>query len=219
MENIAEKDLCQNLKELEFINKMLGGHSASIGGIKKLISRSGKKSYHIADIGCGGGDTLRALARWGKKKGYKFQLSGIDLKPECIRYAEEKSVDFANISYYQGDYKELLKQGFAADIYINALFCHHLNEAQIVDLIDWMAEHSTVGFVINDLQRNEIAYWSIKFLSAIFSSSYLLKNDAPLSVLRGFSKKDWKNIIAQCQTTTVKIQAQWAFRWLLCYRK
>ena len=66
--------LFQNLKELEFINKYLGGHSISIQGINEVVIDRSKK-YNIIDIGCGGGDSLKAIAAWSIDKNIKINFS------------------------------------------------------------------------------------------------------------------------------------------------
>ncbi|MGB0430837.1 MAG: hypothetical protein ACPGLV_10210 [Bacteroidia bacterium] len=65
---IAAKDLHQNLHELDVINRLLGGHLATLKGIKQIIRRNRQKTWRIIDLGCGGGDSLRAVAKWAKKK-------------------------------------------------------------------------------------------------------------------------------------------------------
>ena len=62
---------------------------------------------------------------------------------------------------------------------------------RIIEMLEWMKENSALGFFINDLHRHPIAYHFIK-ISPLFSKSYLVKNDAPFSVLRGFKKKNGK---------------------------
>jgi hypothetical protein len=78
-----------------------------------------------------------------------------------------------------------------------------------------MRSNSTIGFFINDLHRHPLAYHSIKWITKIFSKSYLVKNDAPLSVLRGFKRKEWKGLFQQAGIDNYELQWKWAFRWLI----
>jgi hypothetical protein len=52
-------------------------------------------------------------------------------------------------------------------------------------------------------------------ITKIFSSSYLVKNDAPLSVARGFYKTEWLNILRQAGLQNFQIEWKWAFRYLI----
>jgi len=82
-------------------------------------------------------------------------------------------------------------------------------------MLQWMNKNSRIGFFINDLQRNPVAYNSIKYITKFFSKSYLVKNDAPLSVLRGFRRDEWKNIFEKTGITDYSIEWKWAFRYLI----
>ena len=78
-----------------------------------------------------------------------------------------------------------------------------------------MRQNSRIGFFINDLHRHAIAYYAIKILTKLFSKSYLVKNDAPLSVQRGFKRKDWEQLFAKAGIENFQCKWRWAFRWLV----
>jgi hypothetical protein len=84
-------------------------------------------------------------------------------------------------------------------------------------MLQWMKNNATAGFFINDLHRNSMAYYSIKLLTKFFSKSYLVKNDAPLSVARGFTKKEWRRILHDAGIPNAVVQWKWAFRHLITY--
>jgi hypothetical protein len=81
--------------------------------------------------------------------------------------------------------------------------------------LQWMHRNSTHGFFINDLHRHPLAYYSISLLTRLFSKSYLVKNDAPISVLRGFTRDDWKRIFRDAGLDNYSCHWRWAFRWLV----
>ncbi len=205
-DSIPNLDLYQNLKELNIINKLLGGYNISFKALKKVLVKN--KVCVIADIGCGGGDTLKQIQNWNKKEKYLLKLVGIDLKQTCIDYSNQNNTV---IQFICDDYKTILNYIPKVDIMHACLFCHHLTEAEIIDLIKFCNEKN-ITLIINDLERNPIAYYAIIFLTQVFSKSYLVKNDAPLSVLRGFKKKEWKDIIKQSLVKNYSINYKWAFR-------
>jgi hypothetical protein len=83
-----------------------------------------------------------------------------------------------------------------------------------VDLFSWCNAQAQVAFLMNDLHRHPFAYFSIFFLTNIFSKSYLVKNDAKLSVLRGFRKQELVALISQSTIVHYQLRWCWAFRWL-----
>ena len=82
-------------------------------------------------------------------------------------------------------------------------------------MLPWMKKNAILGFFINDLHRHTLAYYSIKWLSSLFSKSYLVKNDAPLSVARGFTKNEWEQIFKSSGIANFAINWKWAFRHLI----
>lgn len=214
--DIPAADLYQNLKELAFINTWLGGHRVTVKGLEKLKLLK-QKTYTLIDIGCGGGDNLIIVAQWARKNGYTFNLLGVDLKKDCIDYAKKQCATFPEISFIEDDYRNLPQLNYHFDIALACLFTHHLSNDEISSLISWCDKNAKVGFVINDLHRHWFAYYSIAWLTRLFSKSYLVKNDAKLSVLRAFNKRDWQLILQQAQINQLNITINWAwaFRWLV----
>ena len=82
-------------------------------------------------------------------------------------------------------------------------------------MLQWSKQNSRSGFFINDLHRHPVAYYSIKLLSLLFSKSYLVKNDAPLSVKRGFKRNEIIACLANAGISDFSIKWKWAFRWLV----
>ena len=207
-DDIPTADLYQNLKELDKINTLLGGYDITFSALKKIIQPH--KTYTLIDIGCGGGDTLKHIKRWQTRKNLDLNLIGIDLKPVCIEYATQQN-PAQNIRYICDDYRNMFLHVTDIDIIHACLFCHHLTETQLIELIQFSLKRNSI-LVINDLERNPIAYYAIKTLTALFSKSYLVKNYAPLSVARGFKKKEWLAIIEKAGATHFTVKNKWAFR-------
>lgn len=213
-DHIPAADLARNLYELGVINRWLGGYVATLKGLEQLITHHQSATYHVADIGCGGGDTLLQMARWARKKKLQIRFTGVDYKPEAITFAQETCKDYPEISFVCSDYRTAVFDS-PPDIFTSALFCHHLPDTDLVSFIGFMQKKARIGFIINDLHRNFLAYYSIKWLTQLFSGSYLVKNDAPLSVLRGFSRAEWQKYLSQANAPSAKIAWIWAFRWLI----
>jgi 2-polyprenyl-3-methyl-5-hydroxy-6-metoxy-1,4-benzoquinol methylase len=207
-DNIPFEDIKRNMQELNTINTLLGGHGITIKGIKHFLKEN--KQLNICEIGCGGGDNLQAVS---KLKNTDFNFTGVDLKKECIDFAKEQYPSL-QANWMASDYRKV-KFDTKPDVIFSSLFCHHFTETELVDMLIWLEKNSTKGFFINDLQRNTLAYYLIKLLTKIFSKSYLVKNDAPLSVARGFHKKEWKAIFKKAGIKNYSIHWKWAFRYLI----
>jgi 2-polyprenyl-3-methyl-5-hydroxy-6-metoxy-1,4-benzoquinol methylase len=213
--DIPFQEIKQNMKELDKINSLLGGHRCTLLGLKRMLSAEliKKNEIHITEIGSGGGDNLRIIRNWCLRNNIRFNLTGIDINPECIRYAQNLPEN-TNIQFICSDYKEV-QFADKPDIIFSSLFCHHFTEEQLAFMLRWMQRNAEIGFFINDLHRHVLAFYSIKFLTQLFSRSRLVKNDAPLSVQRGFIRRDWTNIFNMAGISSFKCKWNWAFRWLI----
>ncbi len=212
-DDIPFEEIKKNLVELDFINTWLGGHAITKKGIA-LFDIKKISHIHIAELGCGGGDNLRIIAAYLTQRKISHTLTGIDLKPACIQYAREKN---PSIQWICSDYK-LVHFEKKPDILFSSLFCHHFSQQELIEQLQWMKANSTQGFFINDLQRHPLAYYAIQALTQLFSTSYLVKHDAPLSVARAYTKAEWATLFKQANLSTFTIQWKWAFRFLIHYK-
>lgn len=207
-DDIPSADLFQNLRELDFINHWLGGYDISFAALKRVLRKDSR--YTVVDIGCGGGDTLKRIVAWNQKAGFALVLYGIDLKPDCIAYAGE-NLKNSGVTLICDDYRNTYQHLQKVDIIHACLFCHHLTRDDLKELVRFALNNRAI-LVINDLERSPVAYYAIKILTRLFSKSYLVKNDAPLSVLRGFKKKEWLDILKDAGATRYSVRNKWAFR-------
>ena len=216
-DHIPFADIKKNMQELDTINSLLGGHAITLKGLDYFLHPK-PAQLSVCEIGCGGGDNLRVIHRCCSKNNINLQLTGIDIKKECIEFAAERNATL-NVQWICSDYSIVDFKNNAPDIIFSSLFCHHFNFDELVKMILWMKENCKTGFFINDLQRHPLAYYSIKWITKLFSRSYLVKNDAPLSVARAFEKKEWEQIFLKAGIKNYSIRWKWAFRYLIVYKK
>jgi len=211
---IPKESLFQNLYELDFINGISGGYPITMTGIKKLVTDKNKR-YHIVDLGCGGGGTMKQIARWARAKGYQVKLTGVDKNADAINYMINGCKDYPEISGVASDYRDYLKTAGTIDIIHCSLFCHHLNNDELTELFSDLKRCTKTGFVINDLQRNWLAYYSVQIITRLLNGSDLSKNDGPISVLRAFKQKELNTLLKKVQINNYSIDRKWAFRYLI----
>src|SRR5688572_231689 len=78
----------QTLRELDTINRFLGGNAVSVDGIDRLLEgRSGNRKLTAADVGCGSGDLVKQMLRWSRTKGLDLRVTGFDANPHIIQFA------------------------------------------------------------------------------------------------------------------------------------
>lgn len=212
--NCSGPVLEQTLRELKIINRWLGGNQVTNWGLKSLIQAAVPQSnYQVMDLGCGGGDMVAVMSRWAKKNKLSIQFIGADANAHTIEIAKQRQQEVEGVEWQvvnAFDPKFLEEQ---VDFVTCTLFTHHFTDEELIQLFLVLKKKAKIGFVINDLHRHPLAYYAIKWLTASFSKSPMVQNDAPLSVLRSFRRKEWRGIFQQAGLHKTKIQWRWAFRW------
>ena len=210
--------LRDTLDKLENINRWLGGNLMTVKALKKVLKNHPKEQeLTIADIGCGHGDILRDVAKFGRKNGYKMKLIGMDANPTAIAYANELSAEFPEISFKTEDIFSEKFKNREFDVVLATLFLHHFKEAQLVSFLGNTLKQTKIGIVVNDLHRHKLAYYLFMLLS-VFIKNNMIIEDGLTSVLRGFKRNELAHISKKLKVKP-QISWKWAFRfqWILKY--
>ena len=206
--SIQDERIDEALSELKIINKFLGGISTTKSALNYFI-QSKKDELKILDIGSGSSDNLLSA-----KSNYpNMQILSIDKNMRALS-SSENLLEKINSNAFELPFKNN-----SCDIIHSALFLHHFTEEQIKILLKEFLRIARIGIIINDLQRSYLALLGIKILTVLFSKSEMVKNDAPLSVKRGFSKQEILNLLEDVGIKNFVIKKKWAFRWMVVIKK
>ena len=138
--------LRDTLDKLGKINKWLGGNRVTLQGVKKMLKHQPKDTtYTIIDLGCGHGDMLRVIAKYGRNNNFNFKLIGIDANPDAIQYAEELSLEYPEVSFKNVDIFSEEFQQLQFDIALATLFLHHFKDHEILSLLDNLSKKAQLG--------------------------------------------------------------------------
>ena len=196
--NLGHEVINPIMDELEVVNKLLGGYNVFFNALNKLDIKNG---LTISDWGCGGGDSLRVLADWARKKNLKLNFVGVDATASAIEYARQKALAYPEISFIHADVLSEDLHANQFDIVISTLFTHHFENESWIQLIQKMLHCSNYAVIVNDLHRHWFAYHSIGMLTQLFSKSPMVKHDSKLSVLRGFTKSEISDLLSKAGIT------------------
>mgnify|MGYP000061654220 FL=1 len=210
--------LRDTLDKLENINRWLGGNKVTLNGLKKLLKNHPKEQeVSIVDIGCGHGDILRDVAKFGRKNGYRMNLLGVDANSTAIQYAIELSTEYPEVHFKTEDIFSETFQKRQFDVILATLFLHHFKETQLITFLSNSLQQTKIGILVNDLHRHKLAYYLFLLLS-LFIKNKMIIEDGLTSVLRGFKRKDLEGISEKINANT-QISWKWAFRFLWIIKK
>lgn len=216
--DLQGKELKRTLQDLDKINKWLGGNKITLEGLETILkSTCYAQPVTIMDVGCGNGSMLAEIADYGRRRGIKMKLYGIDANPNTIQLAKENTQSYPEISYELLDiFSEEFSSG-KVDIILCTLTLHHFSDFEIQKVLHNFVKSAQMGIVINDLHRTRIAYYLFMAFCAVFIDNEIAKKDGLTSILRSFKKEELKAFGKDLNVRDQKITWKWAFRyqWIL----
>jgi 2-polyprenyl-3-methyl-5-hydroxy-6-metoxy-1,4-benzoquinol methylase len=114
------------LRDLARVNRWTFTAQPVLRFLDKAIGRLNR--FRLLDVGFGAGDMLRAIDRWAQKRGVTAELVGVDLNPRSEAIARAATPPSMAISYYTGDYREVLGP---FDFIISSQVAHHMSDRQL----------------------------------------------------------------------------------------
>ena len=185
------------LRSLEQINRWLLGYRPTLAWLKRL-PHGLRDPVHIVDVGSGGGDLLRQIAGWARRRCIAVQLTGIDLNPYAACAAAESTPKELGIEWVTDD-ALMYRPEKPVDIVVSSLMAHHLEDEEIIALLRWMEATAQVGWFINDLKRSE---WSCRMFGRVgrmVGWHRFVRHDGPVSFRRAFREEDWVRLLAAAE--------------------
>lgn len=199
------------LKKLGSVGRLLGGNLATLSAFKKLKH----EPTTILDVGCGGGDFTRLLA----KKYPQAEVVGIDYSKAAIEYAKEQpqNVKLPNLTFKVPDTLELNAPLKSFDVVTATLVCHHMTDQELVDFLVRAANVARKAIILNDLHRHPLAYLSYFILNPILFRNRLITHDGLLSIKRSFTRSDWISYLHKAGFKEYQYTIKWKFpfRWII----
>ncbi len=200
-EPTSYEELRDCLHDLERVNRVLSAYRPTLQWLRQFSA----PQLHIVDVGCGGGDTLRRIEEWARRRLLTVQLTGLDLNPYARRAAREFTIPSSRIQWVTSDVFSY-RSAQPVDVVISSLFTHHLSDADIVHFLQWMERTAARGWFINDLSRSHTSYRLFKLLARAMRWHPLVQHDGPISVQRSFRTEDWRGLIAEAGLAQAPIE-------------
>jgi ubiquinone/menaquinone biosynthesis C-methylase UbiE len=186
--------LTANLRDLRRINRLTGGATLSIRGVRAALPDGGL----VLDVGCGGADIPMALIAEARRRGVPLMVTATDSRQEVLDAAivAWPAIDATpGLDLAVADGRRLPYGDATFDVAHTSMVVHHLDRDDAIAFIRELRRVSRLGIVVNDLARswpNWIGGWLITH--SIAASRYT-RNDGPLSVRRAWTHREMDELI------------------------
>ena len=204
--------LIDDLRNLRVINRYLGNHRLVRRALTRLVDK--QETFSLLDIGTGSGDLPAAIARWARRKGKIARISGLEPNQTTVAEAANQTGDFSEIALVRGDGIAPPFRPASFDFVLASQVLHHFSEEGIVSLLRTWAQIARKGIIVSDLIRHPFAYHGIRLLTRLLTRNVMTLVDAPLSVRRGLTLGEWKDLLLKANVGTIEAKHAFPFRLL-----
>jgi len=204
------------LDDLHAVNRYLGGSRALVEAVRPfLLARSGALPLSILDIGTGGADLPLALVAEARRLGCGIRIVAVDRDEVTLDYARRKTSEFSEIELRTADAFNLPFAPASFDLVTASLFLHHFTHDEAVRLLSAFRRIARDAVLINDLERHIIPWAFIGLVARITRRHPMFVNDAPLSVLRGFTRDELLAAARDAGSGDATVLSRHPYRFLL----
>lgn len=199
-------DLSQSLADVSRLNGLFGGRSITLTWVKRLLAGAPRdRAITVLDVGTGGADIPRALARWARRARRRLRILALDRDRATLAVARRATARYPEIVLLQGDALALPVQPRSIDVVISALTLHHLEPAAAVRYLAEMDAAARMGFVVNDLLRSRTAYAAVWLATRALTRNRMSRHDGPLSVLRAYTPAEVRSLCEKAGLFDVRV--------------
>jgi 2-polyprenyl-3-methyl-5-hydroxy-6-metoxy-1,4-benzoquinol methylase len=182
------------LRNLASITRLVSGMPGLCG--RYILRGSPGTPLTIAELGAGGADLARWLARRLHRKGVEARIVCIDHDPRVVAFARRQCASYPTITVTQADARDPDALPRDVDWIIANHLLHHFDDAGIHAVLRAAGERARRGFIFNDLERSRVPAMVFAVIGAlVFRKGYTLQ-DGVLSIKRGFTFRELRSLVA-----------------------
>lgn len=211
----TDDDVLDNLTDLRRINRYLGGARVITRTLSSRVQDAVTKHWTLLDVGTGSADIPLGVAEEFRSRGFDFSITGLDLSERILRLLRNRLNLNGRISLVQGDALNLPFADSSFDFVTASLFLHHFREDDAVRILTEFARVAKRTVIINDLVRDLVPYYFTRLAGPLLAKSFLTRNDAPVSVLRGFTVEELSRLAQRAGLTRFEIRRHFPYRIVL----
>ena len=140
----------------------------------------------VLDIGAGGGDLARALARWAHRDGLAVQVTGIDPDPRAHAYASSRPA-VPGLSFRAALSSDLVAECAVFDVVLSNHVLHHLDTGAFQGILADSEKLAGTLALHSDIARSPWAYGLFSAGTLPFFHGSFIRADGLTSIRRSYT--------------------------------
>lgn len=215
----TDQDVARSLSDLRRINRFLGGRKVVLNALSSCLDGAREESLSLLDVGTGSADIPMAVAGHCKSRGLQAFIAAVDISERNLRISRAHLGVSPEVHLVQANSLELPFAERSFDFVTASLFLHHFRDDDVVSLLADFGRIARRAVIVNDLIRNLVPYYFTRITGPILAASFLTRNDAPVSVLRGFTLDEMNDLARRAGLKNRKLKRMFPYRLSLVARK
>ena len=169
-------------RQFDVVNRLVSGwRRLYLDTLRPVLARSADPT--LLDVGFGGGDIPRHLARWAERDGLAVRVTAVDPDPRATVYVRGRA---GGVDYLQATSADLVDAGRRFDVVVSNHLLHHLEPAGLQRLLADSERLATRLALHNDLRRSRLAYAAYGVATRPLARSSFVHVDGLLSLRRSY---------------------------------
>ena len=186
----SHREVRENLRDLERLNRLFGGTQAILGPLRRWIAQAAEGPFTVLDVGTGAADIPRAICDWARAHGIPLTVEALDGNEQIVAAAAEWAAAYPEIRLRRAEVPPLPYPDRSFDWALASQVLHHLSWAQGVFLLREMGRVARRGIIVTDVARSRRARVLAALGARLLARSRLTRHDAPLSLRRAFRPEE-----------------------------
>ena len=179
--------------QFRYVNAVVAGwRSTYRHHLRPLMHRD--RTTTLLDIGSGGGDIPRGLARWAARDGFALKITAIDPDPRAHAWATSRPA-VPGLEFHRAFSHDLVAEGRTFDLVTSNHMLHHLDDAQLQGLLADSEKLATGKVVHSDLRRSRVAYGVFSVGTRAFFHRSFIRQDGLISLRRSYTPPELQRIL------------------------
>ena len=190
--------LARTYAQFPLVNAVVGGWRGVYR--REIRPRARHAPLRVLDVGCGGGDVARAIARWARRDRLPIGIVAIDPDPRAISWARRQR-PMAALTLRAVHSAALVEERERFDVVISNHLLHHLAADQLAALLEDSRRLLAPGGIVlhRDIRRGRFAYFAFAVATAPFPRMHrgrsFIRADGLTSIRRSYTNRELSDAV------------------------
>lgn len=215
----TQKDVAQNLAEMQRINDMLGGTRALTRHLYPRLRARRFAEQRVLDLGTGGAGLPRRVSTWAARRNIPLRVYAADRSARVLAAAASTLDRAPYVHLLRVDALCLPFSPASVDYVISSMFLHHLTPDGVVALLRSAYRLARSGLVMSDLVRGRLPFLSFHAVAPVFARNHLTRYDGALSIRRAYTPDELRRLAALAGLRHARVYSHFPWRMTLVVDK